>query len=249
MRITFLGTSNGLPRKGKNMSCIMLEVNGAIYFIDAGAPVMEEMAKRDVDASKVRAVFTTHCHGDHTSGLFNMTSLIGKHYKETTVEYYLTDEQLKRMLEEFMVLSIYQEPAFERTKLLIAKEGQVYKDENICVYYIPTKHSIRRDSASPAYAILVEADGKKALFSGDLSGHIAGNDFPKIAMEETIDAMVLEFAHFTYEDVKPYLEKCKVKQLWFNHFYSSAKVDTINEVKLEYNYPMFIAEDGDMIDL
>lgn len=249
MKITFLGTSDGMPRKDKNMTCMMLEVNDAIYFIDAGAPVMEEMANRDVDVSKVRAVFTTHCHGDHTSGLFNMTSIIDEYYKTTTVEYYLTDEDLKRMLEEYMILVTYKRPTFERTKLLIANEGEVYKDENICVRYIPTKHPIRSESTSPTYAILVEAEGKKILFSGDLSGHIKEKDFPQIAMEEALDVMILEFAHFTYEDLKPYLEKCKAKELWFNHIYPFTKIDTIQEVKDEYEYPMHIAKDGDVIEL
>lgn len=249
MKITFLGSSDGLPRKNKNMTCMMLEVNDAIYLIDAGAPVMEELVQREVDISKMRAVFTTHCHGDHTVGLFNMTCILDEYYKTTTVEYYLTDEDLKRILEEYMILVTYKRPTFERTKFLIAKEGQVYKDENICVHYIPTKHPIRSEGNSEAYAILVEAEGKKVLFSGDLSGRIKENDFPQIALEEPLDLMILEFAHFTYEDVEPYLRQCKAKELWFNHIYPFTKIDIIQEVKKEYDYPIYIAEDGKEIEL
>lgn len=248
MKITFLGTGGGIPRKGKKMTCMMLEVNNAIYFIDAGAPVIEELAEKDVDINKVRAVFTTHCHGDHTSGLFNMTSIIDEYYKNATVEYYLTDERLKSMLEEYMVLVTYNRPTFERTKLLIAKEGQVYRDENISVHYIPTKHEISRGSISPSYAILVEAEGKKVLFSGDLSGHLKEKDFPQIALTECLDAMILEFAHFTYDDVKPYLEKCMTKQLWINH-YSYSKISNIYESRALHKYPICFAEDGDILEV
>ena len=39
MKITFLGTSHGVPAADRYCSCTMLEVNGAHYFIDAGAPL------------------------------------------------------------------------------------------------------------------------------------------------------------------------------------------------------------------
>ena len=41
MKITFLGTSHGVPAKDRFCSSIMLESGGSFYFIDAGAPVMD----------------------------------------------------------------------------------------------------------------------------------------------------------------------------------------------------------------
>lgn len=249
MKIIFWGSSHGVPTAERNCSCAMLEVNDSIYFIDAGAPIVEEILKRDKDINKVRAVFTTHCHGDHTSGLFNVASLVDWYFKSASIAFYLTDEEIKKLVEDYMRVTAYKQPTFDNVRLLIAKEGLVYQDENIRVYYVLTKHPIHKVGDSPSYAILVEVEEKKILFSGDLSGNIAEDDFPQIALKEPIDAMVLEFAHFNYEDVQSYLKKCMAKQLWFNHIYPLSKIDVINAVRAEYPYPIYIAEDGDVIEL
>ena len=78
MKITFLGTSHGVPARGRNCSTAMLEVGDAIYFIDGGAPMIEEFLKirNESDLARARALFTTHTHGDHYSGAFNFISLI-----------------------------------------------------------------------------------------------------------------------------------------------------------------------------
>ena len=249
MKITFIGSSHGVPSDERYCSCIMLEINDAIYFIDAGAPLIDELLRRGKDINKVRAVFTTHSHGDHTSGLFNMASLIDWYYKNASVEFYLTDAEIQSLLQEYMRVTAYKSPTYDRTKMVIVEEGKVYQDENIRVNYIRTKHPIHENSELPAYAILIEAEGKRVLFSGDLSAFLLENDFPQIALEEEIDVMVLEFSHFKYENVENYLRRCKVKQMWFNHVYPFTKFDMIKEVREEYTYPMYIAADGDEIEL
>ena len=55
-----------------------------------------------------------------------------------------------------------------------------------------------------------EAEGKKVLFTGDLSDQLSYQDFPCIALEESTDVIISEFAHFRYIQMEPYLEKCKI---------------------------------------
>ncbi len=249
MKITFIGSSHGVPSAERYCSCAMLEVNDAIYFVDAGAPVIDEILRRKKDINKVRSVFTTHRHGDHICGLFHMAELIEWYFKTAAVEFYLPDEDTKKLVEDYMRVTLCKQPSLERVRLLVAQEGLVYRDENISVRYFATKHGVSKEKSIPSYGILIEAEGKKILFSGDLSNHLSGNDFPQTALEEPLDAMILEFAHFTYEDVKPYLERCRAKQLWFNHLFPLSKIDIINAVRPEYPYPIYVAEDGDVMEL
>ena len=53
MKITFLGTSHGVPAADRYCSSTMLEINGARYFIDAGAPLIDILLRRGVDLNKV----------------------------------------------------------------------------------------------------------------------------------------------------------------------------------------------------
>ena len=69
MKITFLGTSHGVPARDRFCSCVMLESNGAIYLIDAGAPAVELMLQNGKKIADFRALFTSHTHMDHTVGL------------------------------------------------------------------------------------------------------------------------------------------------------------------------------------
>ena len=66
MKITFVGTSHGVPEKNRYCTCIMLESGGAIYFIDAGAPIVDFLVNNGKSVNDLRAVFTTHVHSDHT---------------------------------------------------------------------------------------------------------------------------------------------------------------------------------------
>ena len=59
MKVTFLGSSHGVPSAERYCSCIMIEAGESIYFLDAGAPIMEELLKLNKDINNVKAVFIT----------------------------------------------------------------------------------------------------------------------------------------------------------------------------------------------
>ena len=57
MKITFLGTSHGAPCAERHCSCTMVEVNGALYFIDAGAPLTDVVLRAEKHPDQMRAIF------------------------------------------------------------------------------------------------------------------------------------------------------------------------------------------------
>ena len=74
MKITFLGTSHGVVEKNRHRSSAMIEVGNAIYLIDAGAPVVDELINHDKKIQDVKAIFTTHRDGS-IRGFFKKTML------------------------------------------------------------------------------------------------------------------------------------------------------------------------------
>jgi ribonuclease BN (tRNA processing enzyme) len=135
----------------------------------------------------------------------------------------------------------------DRIDMRVAKEGLIYEDENVKVTYFRTKHIEPR----PSYSILIEAEGKKVLFTGDMSQWLAKEDFPKYALENETDLVVCEMAHFTPEQIKPYVDRLKTKHLCFNHVYPFDKFDAINDMDKSgsYDFPITIAHDDDEIIL
>jgi ribonuclease BN (tRNA processing enzyme) len=74
-RVVMLGSGTPNPDPDRSGPAVAIVVNGTAYLVDAGAGVMRraEQAKRAgvaaLDPAKIRVVFLTHLHSDHTIGL------------------------------------------------------------------------------------------------------------------------------------------------------------------------------------
>lgn len=246
MKITFLGTSHGVPAADRYCSSTMLEINGARYFIDAGAPLIDILLRRGVSLDSVRAIFTTHIHGDHTNGIPALADLFSWYFKTTSVDIYMTEQ---RGIDAFSEMIRTVEGGLDeaRVRFRLMTADTVCEDENLRVTPFPTRHLA--DAGRPAYSYLVEAEGKKILFSGDLSQRLEKGDFPACALEHDVDLMVCEMAHFGVEHVRPYLERCRAKALLFNHVFPLDKLEKINALDGAFGYPIRTVEDGDEITL
>ena len=93
MKITFVGTSHGVPEKNRYCTCIMLESGGAIYFIDAGAPIVDFLVNNGKSVNDLRAVFTTHVHSDHTIGVLHLVNLMNWYYKRSSADIFITEQE------------------------------------------------------------------------------------------------------------------------------------------------------------
>ena len=71
MRLTFLGTSAGIPTRSRNTTALALALDDAKdwYLIDCGEATQHQLLKTQYSAARLKAVFITHVHGDHCYGL------------------------------------------------------------------------------------------------------------------------------------------------------------------------------------
>lgn len=246
MKITFIGTSHGVPAPDRYCSAIMIEVASSIYFIDAGAPIIDELLRRGKDVNKVKAIFTTHAHGDHVNGILSYADLTNWFFKNASTDIYLTEQRLADAIKNF--IAVTDSPIDEeRVRFKIVDKDFVYQDDNIRLSLIPTKHIAA--SERPSYAVTVECEGKKVIFSGDLSYMLRENDVPSVICEQETDLFVCEMAHFGMPQIKPYLEKCKAKQVYFTHVYPHYRFYEIKAHQNDFDFPIYIAEDGTEITL
>ena len=245
IKITFLGTSHGVPSDTRCCSSTLIDVNGSLYLIDGGAPVTDLLLRRHTDLSKIKALFTTHCHGDHVYGFIQFISMCNWGITNPDFDIFFTEQNA---IDSFKnTIALLDEPVHEeRLRFHLESAGTVYDDGNVKVTALPTKHL--ENEGRPSYALLIEADGKKIVFSGDLSHGLQRNDFPQYVLENEVDFMQCEAAHFRLDQLSPYLEKCRTKQLCFTHF-SENKTSFIKAIGTKFGYPVYAAEDGDTITL
>ena len=248
MKITFMGTSHGVPSAERHCSSTLIQTNGSAYLIDAGAPITDTLLRSGEIFDNVRGIFTTHCHGDHINGLFHFIDLSNWYWKNTNYDVYLTSQAVIDAI--FAVLAAASPGAkfpADRLRLHVATADTKFEDENIKLAYIPTKH-INEYHLSAAMDI--EIEGKRILFTGDMSQKLAKDDFPKVAFEKEYDLIVCELAHFGIPELTPYLDRVKTKRFAFTHA-SERKFGDIAELAAsgKYTFEILHPNDGDVIEL
>lgn len=246
MKISFLGTGHGIPDAEHHCSCTLLETNDKIYVFDPGAPLTDLLLQTGRDVNSVKDIFVTHCHADHTFGMIHFIQLSVWAFKSAEFCCYLPQPEFKEVL--MPLLSLNEKRAFpaDRIGFETVSEGTFFDDGTVKVTAYRTRHL----GTKPSYSFLVEAENKKILFSGDLSPELKYDDFPVKAYDGDVDMMILEMAHFSPEQCEPYLKKCKVGQLWFNHVnYPTEKYPAILLMKDRFGYPVYLAHDGDEVTL
>src|SRR5689334_5354950 len=65
-RVTLLGTGSPAPRMDRFGPSILVEAGDDAFLFDAGRGALQRLNQAGKDYKKVRAVFLTHLHSDHT---------------------------------------------------------------------------------------------------------------------------------------------------------------------------------------
>lgn len=234
MKLTFLGSSHGVPEANRKCSCIMVEVGENIYFVDMGAPVVDEMRTRGKSMDAVKAVFITHVHGDHTDGLIQFVDLITWYFKTPDPVICLPRLEAAKVIDDWLQVTLND--AKKEIKYQKTQEGVVFDDGVLKVTAIATKH------CPDSFAYVLEAEGKCVLLTGDLAN--PGRDFPYPG--KPLDLMIGESAHFPSTDYLPVLEKVDVKKVCITH-YSNKRLISVMELiaaLTEKGIPALRASDG-----
>jgi len=233
MRITFIGSSHGIPEPNRKCSCTMIEIKGRYYFIDMGTPAIDHLVTAGIPIDAVKGIFITHMHGDHTNGLIHFVDLISWYFKTSDPTIFLPNIECIKIIENWLKVNQTSPRELHYEEV---QPGVIYNDGCLKVTAIQTLHSER------SYAYFLEAEGKTILFTGDLKH--PDKDFPLIAKERETDLIVCEGAHFYATDYLPHLRECKTKLIYVNH-YQSKKIPSILQLAEDMgDIPVKLAYDG-----
>ena len=240
MKIDFLGTAPGAPMKERNCQSVLITARDNGYLLDAGAPVIELLTRRSYDLKKLKAVFITHMHMDHTVGLFHLLSLADWYYREMSYDLYLPEQ---RGIDCIMEVMNYYEPAFaaDRLRFHRMQEGLVFENDDIRVSAFPTGH------IKCAYGYLLESEGKRVYLSGDLK--LNQVDYPAFLDEEETDALIVECAHFPADMLLERLKTCKAKRVMVIHAGAGEWTEKIRKAAGDYPFPLLLPDDGDCFEV
>ena len=175
------------------MNVFLVEMNGKNYLIDAGLSqkTLQNLERCEKKPSDIDAVFITHFHGDHTGSLFlnnertypNAALFIAK----PEYDYYMSDEVMNSMPENRRgsitdarkILNAYKD------KLTVFTPNEIENANEL----VPGLRSVAAYGHTPGHAgYLIESDGQKLLFWGDLTHAMAIQmPFPEVAVTYDTD--------------------------------------------------------------
>jgi len=253
--LIFLGTCSGTePMVGMHQTSIVLKINDAIYYLDAGEGCGYSSYIMGLDPMKTRAVFISHTHIDHIGGFPHLLFLIDKiAWKDKTrlgdknnLDVYIPSSEI------FAAIKTVGESDGTPFRFSITEhgisDGELYCDENIKITALHNRH-LGEDGTCGyhSFSFLIEAIGKKILYSGDLK-EITEID-PLIA--DGVDILIMESGHHKVSAILDYVGQKNVGTLFFSHHGREIINNRAAMQKLvcEHKQNAYIAEDGLRVEL
>ena len=207
MKITFVGSSHGVPEAHRKCTCIMIEVGENVYFVDMGCSGMDALRTKGISIDAVKGIFATHMHGDHINGLPEYVELLTWYFKTANPVICLPMLDAVPVLKDWIRVTLSGE--MRDLEYREVQPGVIFDDGVLKVTAFATQHCLK------SYAYLVEAEGKTVLFTGDLKRPSV--DFPDIS-GKTVDLVVCETAHFPSTEYLPVFEKYDIKKVCVTHY-------------------------------
>jgi ribonuclease Z len=172
--VLLLGTGYPRPDPARAGASTVVIAGDAWFVVDAGRGTTMRIAATDLAYAKMRGVFLTHLHSDHTAGLPDLFTTSWQFGRKTApLELYgpKGTKRLAHAMLEFFAEDIHlrrdvleKHPAAGATiRTHIVREGVVYDDGKVKITAFVVDHR----PVEHAFGYRFEADGHVVVISGD----------------------------------------------------------------------------------
>jgi len=162
LQVTFLGTSSGVPTRGRNVSAVAIRLpqRSELWLFDCGEGTQHQFLKSDLRLSQLRRIFITHMHGDHVFGLPGLLASLGLSGNSLGVDLYGPDPLEDFLKGAFQCSScrVGYPLEFHQVKANAHNKHVLLEDKDLLVYCTPLIHRV------PAYGYRIEQKPQAGRF-------------------------------------------------------------------------------------
>ena len=271
-RVVLLGTGNPGPDPDRSGPATAVVVNGTAYLVDFGPGVVRraraafDKGIKELEPTKLRVVFVTHLHSDHTVGYPDLIFTPWTVGRAFPLEVY-GPKGIKAMTEH--ILAAYSVDIETRTNPdgnqrgfpdghnVNAHEigpGVIYRDSNVTVTAFATKHAME------SYGYRFDAPDRSIVISGDTNPIQATIDACRgcdVLIHEahtpawlaTRSEMFQRFSakyHTTTPELAELAMKAKPRLLILYHYNGLSQEEIVADMVAHYPRPFVIGRDLDV---
>lgn len=272
-RVVLLGTGNPGPDPDRSGPATAIVVNGTAYLVDFGPGVVRrasaafrEKGIKALEPTKLRVVFATHLHSDHTVGYADLIFTPWTVGRRVPLEVY-GPKGIKAMSEH--LLEAYRvdietrtnpdgnQRAFPEGRGVNAHEigpGVIYKDSNVTVTAFVTKHAMESYGYrfdTPDRSIVVSGDTRPtqetidACHGCDVLIHEAETPAWLATRPPTFQQFAAKY-HTTTTDLAALATKAKPRLLILYHYNGLTSEELFDEMLARYPGHFVIGRDLDV---
>lgn len=151
-----IGTSGMMPLPGRFLTSALVRREGSLFLFDAGEGTQVSLRLLNLKWKKIDAIFISHMHADHVTGLPGLLMLSSQVDREEPL-YIFGPEKLKEYVDQNRrILDMYINYDIV---VIPAKEGVIYEKEDFAI------NAYRLDHTKPCFGYsLVEKKRKGEFF-------------------------------------------------------------------------------------
>jgi len=257
MKLYIFGTASGTePIAGRDHTALALDVDGRIYWFDAGENCSRTAHLMGVDLLKVSDIFISHPHIDHVGGLANLLWNIRKisHRSKRNPVHGDVNIYISNLTTYEGILSILKnsEGHYKTDYKTVANkiaDGTLLKNDDIEVVANHNTHIPPEDEGWQSFSFCITVKGKKIIYSGDVKSFDELSGF----LEGGCDILLMETGHHKAEEICRRIaeENIPVKSLMFMHHGREIINDpegVLGRCREIFNNTVF-CKDGDIFDI